>query len=316
MNRGIAPNFKSFGCLLVMASIATPAYSVDLRNLFRKSEDGKVLRCESRAMETVFCKADTRAGVQMLRQLSKTACLENKTWRSKSGGIEVTAGCRADFNLGKAKKVYSNQVVRCESVGHRWNLCELDTRGEVRLVRQLSEASACIRNQTWGVRSEGVWVASGCRAEFAVGDALETPSDAPVRVTRCDSENGMRKRCRLDTGKGVRLIHRISSSPCSFGSTWGFDENEIWVRRGCRAEFQIDVVPAAIEAKSRIPAHATLIRCESEDNATKRCAASAFTDVEVKEQLSEKVCEKGKSWRVDKGAIVVKTGCRAVFAVW
>lgn len=317
MNRGITHAAASFVCLLLVAALPTPADSKDLRNLFRKAEDGKVIRCESRASAPEICKADTRGEIHVLRQLSKTTCIKNRNWRITREGIEVSKGCRADFNIGPPKKVYGNQVILCESVGHRWNLCKADTRDGVRLVRQLSDASPCIRNQTWGVRAEGVWVASGCRAEFKTGEVEDQPaSGTPIKITRCDSENGMRKRCRLETGKGVRLAHRISSSPCTFGSTWGFDEDEIWVRRGCRAEFQIDTPPAVLDAKPEIPSDATLVRCESEDNRSKRCPTVPFSQIQVKEQLSQKVCEEGKSWRIDKGAIVVKSGCRAMFAVW
>ncbi|QIK81644.1 DUF3011 domain-containing protein [Lysobacter sp. HDW10] len=317
MNCGLATALSSLGCLLVAAAWPSPAYSGDIRNLFRKPEAGKVVRCESRDMAAQFCKAETSGGVQVLRQLSKTSCIENKNWRTTGEGIEVSGGCRADFNTGSAKHVYGNQVILCESVGRRWKLCAADTSNGVNLVRQVSDESPCIRNQSWGVRSEGVWVASGCRAEFSVGDPIVPPETGePARITRCDSENGMRTRCRLKTGKGVRLVQRISSSPCTFGSTWGFDESEIWVRRGCRAEFQIDVEPRDIEAKPQIPADARLVKCESEDNRTHRCDIAPQTQVQIKEQVSKKVCEEGKSWRVEKDAIVVKSGCRAVFAVW
>ena len=86
--------------------------------------------------------------------------------------------------------------------------------------------------------------------------------------------------------------------------------------RGCRAEFQIDTPPGVLDAKPEIPSDATLVRCESEDNRSKRCPTVPFSQVQVKEQLSQKACEEGKSWRIDKGAIVVKSGCRAMFAVW
>ncbi len=317
MKRDFAATMNPVNCLLLAVALPTTAFAADIRNLFRKAEDGKVIRCESRAMETNLCKADVSGGVHLLRQLSKTQCVENRNWRGTRDGIQVSGGCRADFNLGPPKKVYGNQVLICESVGHRWKLCSADTRDGVRLARQLSDTSACIRNQTWGVRNEGVWVASGCRAEFRIGAAEEpVASGVPARITRCDSENGMRKRCRIDTGKGVRLVQKISSSPCTYGSTWGFDDDEIWVRRGCRAEFQIDIEPRDIVAKPQIPANAALVRCESEDNQPRRCPIPAVEHIQVKEQLSNKSCVEGKSWRTEQRTIVVKSGCRAVFAVW
>ena len=59
------------------------------------------------------------------------------------------------------------ETVRCESKGGLKE-CEMDTRGEVRMARQLSRAS-CIEGRTWGVNRHTVWVKDGCRAEFESG---------------------------------------------------------------------------------------------------------------------------------------------------
>ena len=61
----------------------------------------------------------------------------------------------------------AQNVVTCESYGGRRQTCRVDTRGEVRLVRRLSDAS-CVRGRSWGVTNGGVWVDDGCRAQFAV----------------------------------------------------------------------------------------------------------------------------------------------------
>lgn len=317
MRRETAFAWATSSCILFAAGSPLPAKGADIRNLFRKAEDGKVVRCESKALESKRCKADVAAGVSLLRQLSKTRCVENETWRTVDDGIQVENGCRADFSIGAVRKAYASEVIVCESVGHRWNLCKTKVQGDVELVRQLSDQSVCVRNQTWGVRNEGIWVASGCRAEFRIGksDTPEAPGE-PARFTRCDSDNGVRKRCRIETGKGVRLAQKISSSPCTFGHTWGFDAHEIWVRRGCRAEFQIDVDAGDLTPPPKIAGDARLIRCESESGQAKRCAVAPFEHVAVKEQLSSKRCEEGTSWHVDGGDIVATSGCRAVFAVW
>jgi hypothetical protein len=38
----------------------------------------------------------------------------------------------------------------------------------VALARQISN-SMCIRGDTWGYDSNGIWVTRGCRAEFVLG---------------------------------------------------------------------------------------------------------------------------------------------------
>lgn len=56
--------------------------------------------------------------------------------------------------------------VTCESSRGRRETCRVDTRGEVRLVQQLSDAR-CVRGRTWGTLPGAVWVDDGCRGRFA-----------------------------------------------------------------------------------------------------------------------------------------------------
>ncbi|HEX8695221.1 MAG TPA: DUF3011 domain-containing protein [Longimicrobium sp.] len=63
----------------------------------------------------------------------------------------------------------AQRLVTCQSYDGRTNHCRVDTRGGVRLVRRLSEAS-CSRGRTWGTDRGGIWVSRGCRAQFAVGE--------------------------------------------------------------------------------------------------------------------------------------------------
>src|SRR5215831_17708332 len=60
------------------------------------------------------------------------------------------------------------QTITCSSDNGRLNHCMVDTRGGVRLTRQIS-GSPCTQGQTWGFDDRGIWVDRGCRAEFIVG---------------------------------------------------------------------------------------------------------------------------------------------------
>jgi hypothetical protein len=62
----------------------------------------------------------------------------------------------------------AQQTFTCESRGHEATRCNVDVRGGVRLVRQLSSAP-CERGRSWNVDGRGIWVSRGCRAQFAVG---------------------------------------------------------------------------------------------------------------------------------------------------
>ena len=60
------------------------------------------------------------------------------------------------------------QLMTCSSDDGRRRYCDTDTRGGVRLSRQIS-GSPCRQGETWGFDRRGVWVDRGCRAEFEVG---------------------------------------------------------------------------------------------------------------------------------------------------
>jgi hypothetical protein len=54
----------------------------------------------------------------------------------------------------------------------------------------------------------------------------------------CASKNGRPARCRTDFPiRRAELDKRYSGSPCTYGRTWGFDRDEVWVTDGCRARF-------------------------------------------------------------------------------
>ena len=108
-----------------------------------------------------------------MKQLSRTACVEGRTWGSNRNGVWVSQGCRAEFTVnrggyggwGNSVYGYGGQVFRCESNDGRTRECAANTRAGVQLVRQLSRA-ACIQGRSWGYGRNGIWVSDGCRAEF------------------------------------------------------------------------------------------------------------------------------------------------------
>lgn len=149
---------------------------------------GQVIRCESNDGRTRRCNVAGNARAQLVRQLSRSACVEGRTWGSDDGSVWVTQGCRGEFQLmpgnGRYGAPYGNaygnrygygnaygsqygfgRVFRCESNDGRLRECSANVRAGVQLVRQLSR-SACIEGRTWGYGRNGIWVSDGCRAEF------------------------------------------------------------------------------------------------------------------------------------------------------
>ena len=202
--------------------------------------------CSSDDGERHYCAADTRGGVQLLRQISGSPCEMNRTWGYDARGIWVDRGCRAEFQSsgGNTEGYYRNPPVArrltCSSNDEdERKHCPTDTTGGVRLARQIS-GSPCDLNRTWGYDGRGIWVDKGCRAEFEIGGASGYSGgyEAGGTIT-CSSDDGRRNYCAADTRNGVRLTRQISESACDYGRTWGYDARGIWVDNGCRAEFQL-----------------------------------------------------------------------------
>lgn len=156
------------------------------------------LYCASDDGRRNWCSADTRGGVRLVRQRSGSPCIEGRTWGYTRNGIWVDRGCRAEFETadrysyndpyyrrdpyygrdrsrdryyGRNRGGYYGggyvQTFYCESGDMRRHWCHEGQYGEVRLVRQRSNAP-CIQGRTWGRDQNGVWVDQGCRADFQV----------------------------------------------------------------------------------------------------------------------------------------------------
>jgi len=128
----------------------------------------RVMRCESKGNRWTHCPSETRAGVELVRQLSKNPCMRGQNWGADARGVWVSGGCRAEFRMMvDVANETPRQIVRCDSVEKRPRHCPIDTKGGVRVFKQLSRA-ACVEGRTWGVDDNGIWVEGGCRAEFEI----------------------------------------------------------------------------------------------------------------------------------------------------
>jgi hypothetical protein len=175
--------------------------------------------------------------------------------------LGLTGVQRAAAQSGTTSLRYPN--ITCASDDMRRHYCPIDTQGRVRMLNQRS-GSPCVQGQTWGFDNRGIWVDRGCRADFVVGrnsgnggsgyypggpgpgyppngggNGYRPPPGNGGTIT-CSSNNGKRNFCSTYTGRGVRMINQRSGSPCVQGQTWGWNNQGIWVDRGCRADFQIN----------------------------------------------------------------------------
>lgn len=229
----------------------------------------ETVRCDSNDSRYRECPADTRGGVRLERQYSKSACIEGRSWGYDRRGVWVNNGCRAEFALGRRGNGGGwnggdrGETVRCDSNSSRYKQCPIDGRRVV-LVRQHSK-TACIEGRNWGVGRGFVWVDGGCRAEFAsngYGGGQGGGWDGghgggqgggwggghgggqgggwgSAQTVYCGSDNHRQRRCNVSIRRDARLVRQTSKAACIEGNSWGWDRNGVWVTSGCRGEFQV-----------------------------------------------------------------------------
>jgi hypothetical protein len=139
------------------------------------------LTCEARGVERQRCPVRGATGVQLVRQMSASACRPNDSYGTGPGYMWASKGCRGEFEVtigGTAAGVTDSGLRRaegpdfgfrtvCESKGGERMECRIRQGGQPELARQLSTAP-CTRDRTWGAGPGYVWVNQGCRAEFVV----------------------------------------------------------------------------------------------------------------------------------------------------
>ncbi len=138
-------------------------------------------------------------------------------------------------------------------------------------------------------------------------------------VVRCESNDGRYRQCAINTNGGVQLVRTLSSAACIEGRSWGSNRAGVWVSQGCRAEFRSGGGYYGSQGHQGSSGNGygngQLIRCESNDERTQRCAVDTRGGVQLVNKLSSSDCIQGRSWSYDRNGIWVSDGCRAEFAV-
>ena len=213
-------------------------------------------------------------------------------------------------------------TLRCKSDDFRYRHCSADTRGGVRLVRRISQAS-CVEGRTWGSDRNGVWVNQGCDAEFQLGRGGGGGDwggggqwSGGGGTVRCKSDDFRYRHCGMETRRGVRLVRRISQASCVEGRTWGTDRNGVWVNQGCDAEFQSGGGGGGgWSGGGDRPGGTRTIRCKSDDFRYRHCSADTGGGVRLVRRISKADCVRGRSWGYDRNGVWVNEGCDAEFSV-
>ena len=148
------------------------------------------------------------------------------------------------------------------------------------------------------------------------------PQAAHGQTIYCASDDGGRHYCNANTRGGVQLTRQRSGSACIQGQTWGWDNNGIWVDRGCRAEF----TTRNGNGNGWGNGHGNgwgnggsvgqTFTCSSNNGGRNYCSIPRGVNpnnITLSRQISGSACNQGQTWGVDRRGLWVDKGCRAEF---
>ena len=307
--------------------------------IFGPRSSAQTISCSSDDGHRHYCPADTRGGVQLVKQRSDSPCQQGYSWGFDRGGVWVDRGCRADFAVSAYQ--YRGPVgggggggvtISCSSDDGGRHYCPA-TPGRVQLIQQRSQ-SACREGYSWGQDGRGIWVDHGCRADFSVdsyqygGGGFGGGSGGGGTIS-CSSDDGRRHYCETNGRGRVQLARQRSESACTEGYSWGQDGRGVWVDHGCRADFNAgggwngggwdrdrDRDRDRDWNRGNNGSDADLVvSCASDDMHRHYCPADTRGGVRLLKQRSDSSCRQGYSWGFDRRGIWVDHGCRADFQV-
>lgn len=146
------------------------------------------------------------------------------------------------------------------------------------------------------------------------------PQDAPHYTGgnrfSCESNDGKRRYCRVDTRGGVQLLRQVSKAQCVRGRSWNYDRQGVWVSDGCRGEFQAGRGDGARMGRPDMAGNVQTVKCESGNSRQRRCAVTVRHGVRLQRQTSKAACVEGRNWGWDRAGIWVDGGCRGEFGVY
>ncbi len=161
-------------------------------SIFSFAAKAELIHCASEGYRYKNCAISSYAeSVYLVRQTSRTNCVEGQNWGFDQNVIWVRDGCAGDF------EVYSDydrgddpwrrrrdprypgypdywkdrtEQIQCLSQKYRYNTCTTRSRGRIvgiQLIRQLSK-TRCDYGRTFGVSGNYIWVDRGCSGNFAI----------------------------------------------------------------------------------------------------------------------------------------------------
>lgn len=141
-----------------------------------------------------------------------------------------------------------------------------------------------------------------------------------AREVVCTSIDRRYRECQVPFRGRAVVTHQISDTNCVEGRTWGQRPGSVWVRGGCRAQFESigrrgprDDNRAMGSLFTRDPGY--FVTCSSTDGGRSVCNwDNRYGTPRMIERLSRDGCVEGRDWGYNaRGQVWVDSGCRARF---
>lgn len=215
--------------------------------------------------------------------------------------------CLASALSPRAANAQRQRIVECDSKQGRSNWCPTRSNGQVRLVRQLSK-TPCVLYQTWGPDPDGggVWVRSGCRAQFAVAAWAEPappPRPQPVPPPRPQGPNWNQG----GNYNGNPNWNQGGNRP-PYGNQGGGRPGGPGFDNSWSGEYDRPGQGTG-NATSRVV-------CSSNNWSYQQCPVrTQGRQFRLERQLSSQPCIRGDNWGVMPGGLWVDRGCAGEFGI-
>jgi hypothetical protein len=136
-------------------------------------------------------------------------------------------------------------------------------------------------------------------------------AEAGQGLLSCASNGYRYQYCNADTQGRVVMLREVSSGNlCRQGRGWGYDDNGIWVDRGCRGDFSYGRDDRGGGGWDRDG----MLTCDSVGYRYRYCNADTQDNVRLLREVSTgNLCRQGSGWGYDRGGIWVDRGCRGEF---
>ncbi|XP_005105195.1 lectin ADEL [Aplysia californica] len=181
-------------------------------------------------------------------QQSAAKCNLGESFGYQKATLWVDDGCRADFKVCYLASSTECSVIRAESWSYKYS--EKKVTGAALFISMAVEdrqsEAGCSLDKSFGFYNQNstVWVDHGCRADFNVCYVRGSTSSTTVNVSSWNYKYATKALPSASCIYSMQVAKQQSAAACTFGKTFGFVANTMWVSDGCRADFSVSYYSA------------------------------------------------------------------------